>query len=130
MSKKQRKASGRQSRKSSTAKQETERNYDLLKCYVRRSACSALAGMGAFGLTVETGNAEIHHVEASPFLQKSLVGDPTANNAYIESVDFPGTFPFRSVGWLTEGFAMQYGPYVTPTYAFLASIWTLMVTRM
>ena len=73
--------------------------------------------MGAFGL-VSQCSAAIHQFDAPPFLQKSLVGDPNANNPYIESVDFPGTFPFRTVGWADEGFGVQYGNYVTTTYAF------------
>jgi hypothetical protein len=73
--------------------------------------------MGAFGL-VSQCSAAIHQFDAPPFLQKKLVGDPNANNPYLESVDFPGTFPFRTVGWADEGFGVQYGNYTTTTFAF------------
>lgn len=117
MSKKSRKASKLRTRKTSTDNMEAGQNYELMKRYIRRSACSAAAGLGAFGLAVESGDAAIHSVAAPLFLQKSLVGDPS-DMAPIESLDNPGTFPFRSIGWADEGFGVQYGSYVSTTYAF------------
>jgi hypothetical protein len=82
----------------------------------RLARYTAAAGLGsfAFGHTVQ---ATIYAVDAPDFLTKSLVGNPYYP-APIEDAYYPGNFPFRSIGWATEGFGYQYGGTYTPTTAW------------
>lgn len=95
---------------------------DLLNRYVRRSACAAAAGMGAFGLTSQN-EAAINVYDPSTFappqtfLERHLVGNPY-NSAPIENNNLPGDFPFASTGWASAGLSYQYGGYYTPSVSF------------
>ena len=97
MSKQQRKSSKRRARKTSTTNMEAGKNYELLKRYVRRSACSAAAGLGAFGLSDGSSEAAINVVDAPLFFSR---------NAKLTGQPFD---PYGGFGWATTGFDYYYG---------------------
>jgi PEP-CTERM motif len=82
----------------------------------RLAKYTAAAGLGSFAFGQAAG-AAITAVEASPWLLLSTVGDPTGP-APIEDAYYPGVFPFRSIGWATEGITFQYGGYQHATAAY------------
>ena len=82
----------------------------------RLARYTAAAGLGSFAFG-NVANAVITTVDAPDFLSKSLVGNPN-NPAPIEDAYYPGNFPFRSIGWATEGFTYQYGGLYIPTVAW------------
>ncbi len=73
----------------------------------RLARYTAAAGLGSFAFG-NAAYATITTVDAPEFLTKSLVGNPN-EPAPIEDAYYPGNYPFRSIGWATEGFGYQYG---------------------
>jgi len=75
---------------------EKNRLERLLKRYVRRSACTAAAGMGAFGLVENSSEAAINLSNTLPFVTNKLTGSP---------IGYVGGFE-----WATSGFNYYYDP--------------------
>ena len=96
--------------------QAVSKRHDEGSMASRLARYTAAAGLGSFAFG-NVGQAAITVVDAPDFLTKSLVGNPN-DPAPIEDAYYPGVYPFRSIGWATEGFGYQYGGYNWPTAAY------------